>query len=59
MKLQDIIKFLVCPKCKGDLVPDEGHQKLRCNLCKLAYPVEDDIPVLLEDKAELLSDFYI
>jgi len=59
MKLQDIIELLVCPKCKGVLVSDECHQKLICKLCKLAYPVEDEIPVLLEDKAEPLSDFYI
>jgi uncharacterized protein YbaR (Trm112 family) len=44
--------LLVCPKCKGMLEyrtdPDE---QLVCQACRLAYAVEDDIPIMLIDEA--------
>jgi len=48
----DLLDILVCPKCKGDLeyVPGPDEQ-LRCHLCRLSFPVEDDIPVMLLDEA--------
>ncbi len=47
-----ILKILVCPKCKGDLDYDRDRSRLICSACKLAYPVKDDIPVMLEQEAE-------
>ena len=47
-----LLKILCCPKCKGDLVYDEENQKLMCESCHLEYPIKDDIPVMLIDKAE-------
>jgi uncharacterized protein YbaR (Trm112 family) len=47
-----ILKILVCPKCKGDLNYDMEGSRLICSACKLAYPVKDDIPVMLEQEAE-------
>lgn len=48
----ELLAILVCPKCKGPLehrpAPAEA---LRCPACRLAYPVEDDIPVMLIDEA--------
>ena len=35
----------------GEIVPDEKHENLICAACKLAYPVRDDIPVMLIDEA--------
>ena len=49
---ESILDILVCPRCKGELDYDEGKSRLCCRACKLAYPVVDDIPVMLEDEAE-------
>ena len=52
---KDLLEILVCPQCKGEIVPDEKHEKLTCETCKLAYPVRDDIPVMLIDEAQPLD----
>jgi len=40
--------------CKGPLVYKKPEQELVCKPCRLAYPVRDDIPVMLEDEARKL-----
>lgn len=47
-----LLDILVCPKCKGSLKLDKNNNKLTCKECKLAYPIKDDIPVMLIDEAE-------
>src|SRR5450631_2079801 len=42
-------EVFVCPRCKGALAA--AAEALRCAACRLAYPVADDIPVLLVDEA--------
>ncbi|MCK4321312.1 Trm112 family protein [candidate division WOR-3 bacterium] len=49
-----LLDILVCPKCKGDLEYDKKKDRLICHKCKLAYPIKDDIPVMLIDEAEKL-----
>lgn len=49
---KELLDILVCPKCKGELEYDEDNDRLICHNCKLAYPVKDDIPVMLIDEAE-------
>ncbi|MCK4527074.1 Trm112 family protein [candidate division WOR-3 bacterium] len=49
---KELLDILVCPKCKGDLKYDKENNRLLCNKCKLAYPIKDDIPVMLIDEAE-------
>ncbi|MCK4421802.1 Trm112 family protein, partial [candidate division WOR-3 bacterium] len=44
---KELLDILVCPKCKGDLKYDKENNRLLCNKCKLAYPIKDDIPVML------------
>lgn len=51
-----LIQILVCPVCKGPLVYKKTEQELICKPCRLAYPINDDIPVMLEDEARKLSD---
>ncbi|OGV71893.1 MAG: tetraacyldisaccharide 4'-kinase [Methylophilales bacterium RIFCSPHIGHO2_02_FULL_57_10] len=52
-----LLEILVCPLCKGPLVYKKPQQELICKPCRLAYPVRDDIPVMLEDEArKLLPD---
>ncbi len=53
MPLDDgILDIIVCPRCKGDLVYDADGSRLVCGVCRLAYPVRDDIPIMLESEAE-------
>ena len=49
---KELLDILVCPKCKGELNLDEEKERLVCNECKLAYPIKDDIPVMLIEEAE-------
>lgn len=49
-----LLEILVCPLCKGPLVYKKAQQELICKPCRLAYPVRDDIPVMLEDEARKL-----
>ncbi len=50
-----LLEILVCPVCKGPLDFRKASHELVCKACKLAYPVRDDIPVMLEDEARQLS----
>ena len=49
-----LLEILVCPICKGPLVYHKDAQELICKADRLAYPVRDDIPVMLEDEARKL-----
>lgn len=49
-----LLDILVCPVCKGNLEYRKGESELVCKPCKLAYPVRDDIPVMLVDEARQL-----
>ena len=51
---EKLLEKLVCPKCKGKLEYKETENRLICEACKLAYRVEENIPVLLIDEAEKL-----
>ena len=46
-----LLEIIVCPDCHGALAVDEAASELTCTACGLAYPVRDDIPVLLVDEA--------
>ena len=46
-----LLEILVCPSCRAALAVDEQASELVCTGCGLAYPVRDDIPVLLVDEA--------
>lgn len=50
-----LLDLLVCPICKGSLQYDRGAQELICPRDKLAYPVRDDIPLMLVDLARDLA----
>ena len=51
-----LLDFLVCPVCKGPLVFKKEAQELVCKPCRLAYPIRDGIPVMLEEEARRLAD---
>lgn len=46
-----LLRILVCPKCKNSLEYRESEQSLLCHSCRLRYAVRDDIPVMLVDEA--------
>ena len=50
-----LLDILVCPICKGPLVYRKPREELTCKPCRLAYPVSDGIPVMLEDEARKLA----
>jgi len=50
-----VLDILVCPVTKTSLVYKEALQELWCRGSGLAYPIRDQIPVLLEDQARLLT----
>ncbi|MBK9571422.1 MAG: Trm112 family protein [Rhodoferax sp.] len=51
-----LLELLVCPVTKGPLEYDRDKQELISRSARLAYPVRDDIPILLEAQARVLSD---
>jgi uncharacterized protein len=55
-----LLDLLVCPICKGPLEhrrpPLHAHQELVCRADRLAFPVRDGIPVMLEGEARALVD---
>lgn len=46
-----LLDILVCPLCKGPLLYKKAEAEFICKPCRLAYPIRDDIPVMLEDEA--------
>ena len=50
-----LMEILACPVCKGKLDYDKVQQELICKFDRLAYPIEQDIPVLLENEARRIA----
>ncbi len=53
---KQLLDILVCPVTKGPLKYDQERQELISTSAKLAYPIRDGIPVMLEDEARSLSE---
>jgi uncharacterized protein YbaR (Trm112 family) len=51
----EFLKLLACPQCRGDLRPVEAGDGLACDSCRLVYPIVEEIPQMLPDKARPLS----
>ena len=51
-----LLELMVCPVTKGPLEYDRERQELTSRSARLAYPVRDDIPVLLESEARVMTD---
>ncbi|POZ50118.1 Trm112 family protein [Methylovulum psychrotolerans] len=50
-----LLDILACPICKSTLRYQKDQQELICRADRLAFPIRDDIPVMLEDEARTLS----
>lgn len=51
-----LLELLVCPVTKGHLEYDRDRSELLSRSARLAYPIRDGIPILLEEQARPLSD---
>jgi uncharacterized protein YbaR (Trm112 family) len=50
-----LLNILACPLCKSPLIYAKEQQELICKADRLAFPIRDDIPVMLEDEARTLT----
>ena len=50
-----LLEILACPICKGTLTYQRDARVLVCRLDRLAYPIRDDVPVMLEEEARQLA----
>ncbi|MFQ5352912.1 MAG: Trm112 family protein [Candidatus Binatia bacterium] len=51
----ELLDLLVCPRCHGRLRLSGDQTWLDCEACRLRFPVEDDIPVMLVEKAQPMN----
>lgn len=51
-----LLEILVCPVCKGKLGYDKTANELLCRVDRIAFPIRDDIPVMLEEQARPLNE---
>ena len=51
---KDILNIMGCIRCKAKLIDKEDH--LECSHCNIGYPVEDDIPRMIEERIFSLND---
>ncbi|HIG06883.1 MAG: Trm112 family protein [Methylococcales bacterium] len=51
-----LLEILACPLCKSSLRYNKEAQELICKADRLAFPIQDGIPVMLEDSARTISD---
>ena len=50
-----LLDILACPVCKGPLVYRRESPALVCRLDRLAYPIRDEVPIMLEEEARQLA----
>lgn len=52
---QTLLDILACPNCKGKLIYNAASQELICRFDKIAFPIRNDIPIMLIDEARRLK----
>jgi len=50
-----LLEIVACPVCKSKLTYDKDNQELICKADRLAYPIKEGIPVLLEPEARTMN----
>lgn len=48
---QDLLAVIACPACRGDLRYEPARARLVCPVCRVAYPIREEIPSLLKEEA--------
>ena len=54
-KILELLKIMICPKSGGKLEYDKVNQELISKKAKIAYPIQDGIPVMLEEHARKIK----
>ena len=60
METNELLQILACPKCLGHLVALEDNGSVAafaCKVCGVAYPVRDNIPIMLVEESVLLDEW--
>ncbi len=52
---KSLLAILACPLCKGDLLYVKEKKELICKFDRLAFPIKNDIPIMLENEARAIS----
>lgn len=52
---KELLEVLACPKCKGTVYLKPTGEGLVCNACKLMYPIQNEIPIMVIEEAVKLS----
>lgn len=52
---KNLLEILACPTCKGELIYDAANEELICHFDRLAYPIIQEVPVMLESRARRLA----
>jgi uncharacterized protein YbaR (Trm112 family) len=52
---KNLLEILACPICKGELLFDQSNQELICKFDRIAFPLIDEIPIMLESRARRLD----
>jgi len=50
-----LLEILACPICKGELYYDQEDQELICKFDRMAYPIINGIPVMLDSRARRIE----
>lgn len=53
---KELLAILVCPACRQKVELSPAEDRIICPQCRLAFPVKDDIPIMLLDQARPLED---
>jgi len=53
---KNLLDILACPLCKSSLIYQQEKQELICKADRLAFPIRDEIPVMLQEEARELSN---
>lgn len=52
---KNLLDILVCPLCKSSLIYDKQQKELICKADRMAFPIREGIPIMLEQEARLLT----
>lgn len=59
MNDDELLQYVVCPVCKGKLIKADNGAKtaFACEICQKAYPIENEIPMLLPESGQPLGQW--
>ena len=50
---EEFVEMMICPACRSKLRLREDASAIKCSGCRRVYPIEDDMPMMLADKATI------